>query len=854
MNRKIHLHQKLITDKNMRIHPYIILFLIFSVWSATAQYTQIPDPIFEANLAFYDDTPNDGQILTENIADIESLDVADEGISDLTGIEDFTALIELNCYENSLSSLDVSALDDLEVLRCYDNNLTSLTVSGLGNLVELECDNNNLTSLNLTGVDYLEILKCEDNQLTSLNTEDLENLEELYCANNSITSLDLQYNTYLDIVDAQNNSISSFNCENLEFLTELYLNDNSLTQLDISELKDVERLYLSNNSLTVIDVTLNSELTYFEIANNIELGSLDLSENLELFDLDISDNELLYVNLKNGQNSSINSFDASNNRLLNCILVDDASYATTNWTSIDAVTSFNDTACDLYTTIPDANFEAALETLGYDDISGDGQVPTLNIYRIEHLDIEDEGISDLTGLEDFRDLIYINCKDNSITSVDLTNNLKLEAFKGDENQFTTVDFSKNSLLNFIDLDTNLITSLDVSANTLLEYMDLEDNKLSSIDLSQNTLIEVIDFETNELTSLDLSNNKLIQSIDVQENLLTSLTLPTGTTSIEEIVVNDNQLTSLDVSEYTNLEYLELGDNQVETLDLSANPALERFIANSNNLTAINFKNGANTSISLFVTENNTNLTCIEVDDSSYSTSNWTYIDDHTSFSENCNYEILVTPTIILEGAFSLDTGNIIMQDDLRTNAYLPISSPYNASETCEATVFDTTGENAVVDWIEIQLRDANDISQIVSSTSAFILRNGTIVATDGTSSVAFPESQGDYYIAIAHRNHLTIASNTTYSLSGTVVTTIDFTDTSSIYGGTSTLTSLGDGYYGMPLGDIDENGQVQNADVSATIIQIGISGYNVYDADMNGQVQNADVNIILQNLGKGEQF
>ena len=82
------------------------------------------------------------------------------------------------------------------------------------------------------------------------------------------------------------------------------------------------------------------------------------------------------MNIKNGANDFVLSLNSINNPSLACILVDDAAYSTTNWTNIDETTSFSDTYCR-YTAIPDANFEAELEALGYDDISGDGQVPTV---------------------------------------------------------------------------------------------------------------------------------------------------------------------------------------------------------------------------------------------------------------------------------------------------------------------------------------------------------------------------------------------------------------------------------------------------------------------------------------------
>ena len=272
------------------------------------------------------------------------------------------------------------------------------------------------------------------------------------------------------------------------------------------------------------------------------------------------------------------------------------------------------------------------------------------------------------------------------------------------------------------------------------------------------------------------------------------------------------------------------------------------------MTYLNLKNGNNTNFIGFNAINNPSLTCIQVDDVPYATTNFTNIDNTVSFSEYCN-GIVVSPTAILEGAFEFNMGNIVMHDNLRdhTPVLIPTTSPYNANESCEPSIFDISGENAVVDWVEVQLRDENDNTQIIASKSALLLRNGTITDIDGRSSVPFDESEGNYYVALRHRNHVTILSNVTFALSGTT-TLIDLINTTNVIGGTSALIGLGDGFNGIPLGDTDENGQVQNEDISSTIIQLGISGYNHFDVDMNGQVQNADVNRMIQNIGKGEQF
>ena len=88
-----------------------IAFLLFITSSVIfAQNTNVPDDKFEQALIDlgYDDTLDD-YVLTANISGVTTLDVSNKEISDLTGIEAFTALTYLDCNHNKLTSLDVSA-------------------------------------------------------------------------------------------------------------------------------------------------------------------------------------------------------------------------------------------------------------------------------------------------------------------------------------------------------------------------------------------------------------------------------------------------------------------------------------------------------------------------------------------------------------------------------------------------------------------------------------------------------------------------------------------------------------------------------------------------------------------------
>src|SRR5690606_28331151 len=87
------------------------LFFVFYSF-AYSQYTLIPDPIFENRLitAGIDSNPVlDGQILTADAnAFTGLLSLSNRGINDLTGIEAFINITQLNVDWNNITNLDLT--------------------------------------------------------------------------------------------------------------------------------------------------------------------------------------------------------------------------------------------------------------------------------------------------------------------------------------------------------------------------------------------------------------------------------------------------------------------------------------------------------------------------------------------------------------------------------------------------------------------------------------------------------------------------------------------------------------------------------------------------------------------------
>ena len=203
--------------------------------------TNFPDEKFRAYVAQESiDANQDGFLNPQEIADVKLIDVSYSGISDLTGIGIFTALTDLDCSGNNLTSLDVSNCKALTYLNCGGNSLTSLDVSQNTALMTLSCGGNSLTSLDVSNCKALTYLYCGGNSLTSLDVSNCTALTELSCGGNSLTSLDVS---------------------NCKALTYLYCSDNSLTSLDVSNCTALTELSCSGNSLTSLDVSNNTALT-----------------------------------------------------------------------------------------------------------------------------------------------------------------------------------------------------------------------------------------------------------------------------------------------------------------------------------------------------------------------------------------------------------------------------------------------------------------------------------------------------------------------------------------------------------------------------------------------------------------
>ena len=265
--------------------------------------------------------------------------------------------------------------------------------------------------------------------------------------------------------------------------------------------------------------------------------------------------------------------------------------------------------------IPDANFKAYLVGNTAINTNGDAEIQVSEAIVFNGtIDLDNLNISDLTGIEYFTILTELDCNNNNLTSLDISQNTSLNLLYCANNQLTSLDINAATALNVVQCQNNDLTSLDVSTNTALNTLYCQYNQLTSLDVSTNTALTILHCYLNQLTILDISND----------------------TALIELSCYFNQLTSLDVSN---------------------NTALNTLYCSNNNLTTLDVRNGNNTNFSVvnysFNAKNNPNLYCIDVDNVAWSNANWINIDTWASFGTNCS------TTYVLEHTTSKELFKVI---------------------------------------------------------------------------------------------------------------------------------------------------------------------------------------------------
>lgn len=226
--------------------------------------------------------------------------------------------------------------------------------------------------------------------------------------------------------------------------------------------------------------------------------------------------------------------------------------------------------------------------------------------------------------------------------------------------------------------------------------------------------------------------------------------------------------------------------------------------------------------------------------------------------------VSLLPKVFLQGAYN----GTNMNDNLRSGNLIPLSDPYpslgyvhvgGSGAVTTSSVLSTTGNNAIVDWVVIEIRNPTTPTQRIYTTSALVQRDGDIVSTDGVSPLTLPISSGQYHIAVRHRNHLGAMTSTPINITNGTI--LDFSTINTW--GSEGMVTIG-GVKALWAGDVNFDGILKYTgsgnDRDLILSRIGgitptnvTNGYFPEDLNLSGVTkytgQDNDRDIILLNIG-----
>ena len=409
--------------------------------------TTFPDENFR-NWVLAQDYGQDGVLTEDEIAGVTEIGVYSKDIANLKGIEYFTALTELYCSNNQLTSLDVSKNTALTELACFNNQLTSLDVSKNTALTYLSCDGNQLTTLDVSKNTALKELACAENQITTLDVSKNTALTYIYCINNQLKTLDVSKNTALHTLICMNNQLTSLVVSNNSALIILDCSGNQINETEMGKL--VESLPANNGKLYVKNLNSSNEQNVITTTQ---------------------------VAAAKAKGWTVYAFDSSVGDYGDYVEYDgDAAGIPIN-----------------STTFPDENFRNWVLAQDY---GLDGVLTEEEIAGVIDIGVFANNISSLKGIEYFTALKTFSCADNQLTYIDVSKNTALTQLYCDNNQLTSLDVSKNTALTVLNCSGNQLTSLDVSKNAALVSLSCYRNQINETEMGN--LVESLPVHNGQL--------------------------------------------------------------------------------------------------------------------------------------------------------------------------------------------------------------------------------------------------------------------------------------------------------------------------------------------------------------------
>ncbi len=535
----------------------------------------------------------DGKITYDELEKVRTINVYKNEISSLKGIEFFSALVDLQCARNNITTLDVSHFPSLCYIQCEQNNISTLDVSKNPNMIGLWCRMNQIKALDLSCNARLRYLSCPVS-IESLNLKNCTALEDLTAEYASgLKTLDLTDCTSLKELDIMFCSVESLDLSKCRKLKDLACMGNEFTTLDVSGLTELERIQCYNGKLTTLKVSGCKALKDLDCSEN-QLTALDVSGCTSLVKLCCNMNNISYSRM-DALIASLPKYEGNDTLRFEvfsslhtyyhdhqpfeykfegnvCTKAQVQAAKARGWIAFRGSYSYWEVyegsdpiniAID-EENFPDDNFRRIVGGSQIDK-DQDGYLSGEELSEKTVLSVEDEGIKSLKGIGYFFNLTFLDCSLNELTRIYVNNNLKLKTLYCNGNNLTELIVSDLLGLEWLDCDDNNIEQLDVWRLPKLKLLYCSGNNITELDVTKNQTLTVLYCDNMGLTSLDVSKNEALKDLNCSYN----------------------KIAKLDVSNNKELTRLFCSFNRLSELDLSNNADLAKVYCEGNRISGTN---------------------------------------------------------------------------------------------------------------------------------------------------------------------------------------------------------------------------------------------------------------------------
>lgn len=511
----------------------------------------------------------------------------------------------LYCPMISLTGLNVSNCENLEVLNCNGNGLSVLDLTKNSKLYYLDCGHNVLSELDVTHNPALYYIDCQANQLKTLDVTKNEGLIWLYAQTNlelgnidfsknkeireivvygasNMTTLDVTNNPHLVRLSAEQTNLSAIDVSKNPELSILSIGYSRITTLDLSKNTKLRELYFTQINTSPykfksIDLSNNPELIYLFGQGN-DLTELDISKNNKLFSIYLSDNYIKNLDVSNCENlgeliirgncftfntlplphDGVGFYDYSLQKNIN--IEREHSVAEPLDLSKDIYSPDYETTVDVYLFDSNSLYGGGKRLVAGEDYTYDKGV-------INFLKAQTDSVYCTFRCDAYPSLslsttrfMVLNPEDmgKSTLAADMTTGMaagetftmNVATFGKDEK--VKVDFGDGELKEFTLSDTPQEVSGEVKGENIKVYtssgvqlkdFDASGMKLTSVNLFKSKALRNLNLNNNELSEIDLSGNISFNSIQLDDNKLTSLSLR-GINNTKMFSCDNNQLESI----------------------------------------------------------------------------------------------------------------------------------------------------------------------------------------------------------------------------------------------------------------------------------------------------------------------